>query len=92
MLAGWSVGLSACQAAPVQAGMHDPASGCGAERVQDAIGRRRSDSLAAALRRRSGATALRFVALGEIHTMEFRADRLTVTLDAHGRVARLLCG
>jgi hypothetical protein len=35
---------------------------------------------------------VRVVRPGEMVTMDFRADRLTVTVDGHGVITRVSCG
>jgi hypothetical protein len=43
-------------------------------------------------RRASGAGSVRVVRPGEAVTMDFRPDRLTVTVDEHQVISRLTCG
>ena len=57
-----------------------------------ALGQAYSDQLARRARRRAGAGAVRTIEPGRAYTMEFRADRLTLELDARGRVRAVLCG
>lgn len=47
--------------------------------------------LGAAMLRANGKTALRWVQPGMAVTMDFREDRLTVYIDAAGRVERVSC-
>jgi len=71
-----------------------PASGgeCNAEPAQALVGRQSSPALAAEAQRLSGAQVWRWLRPGEIVTMEFRADRLNLHLDAQGKVERINCG
>lgn len=43
-------------------------------------------------RRASGAKTIRVVRPGEAVTMDFRPDRLTVTVDEHQVISRIACG
>lgn len=65
---------------------------CNAEGLNDLIGRPRSDQLGAEAQRRSGARTLRWINPGDAVTMDFREDRLNITLDAQSRVEGLSCG
>ncbi|TFH85847.1 hypothetical protein EQG41_15595 [Billgrantia azerbaijanica] len=65
---------------------------CGAGRVQDRVGRAYSEALGEALRRESGAGALRVMRPGEAHTLEYRAERLNVHLDEDEVITAIRCG
>ena len=65
---------------------------CNAARVQDLVGRPAGTELGADALRRSGARTLRWLRPGDVVTMEYRADRLNIHLDAQNRVSRLVCG
>lgn len=65
---------------------------CGAERVQDHIGRAHDAALGEAIRAESGAASMRVVRPGEAVTLDYRADRLNVRLDADGIIAEIVCG
>ncbi len=56
------------------------------------IGEVATTELGAKLIAESGAHILRWVAHGQMVTMEFSADRLTVTLDEQNRIHSVLCG
>jgi hypothetical protein len=64
---------------------------CDASRVQDLIGRQRSDALGAEALRRSGARALRWLAPDTAYTMDLRRDRLNIDVTKGGRVTGLRC-
>ena len=64
---------------------------CDAARGQSLIGRARSAELGAEAMRLTGAGTMRWLTPGMIVTMEYREDRLTVFLDAAGRVERASC-
>ena len=51
-----------------------------------------TSELGARMLQSTGKTALRWVQPGMMVTMEFREDRLTVYLDAAGKVERASCG
>ena len=65
---------------------------CNAAPAQSLIGRSASPALADEARRLSGARVWRWLRPGQIVTMEFRADRLNIRLDAQDRVEGLSCG
>src|SRR5688572_27932170 len=56
------------------------------------VGQVATAELGARLLAQSGARTLRWVAHGSMITMEFSPSRLTVHLDAGGRVERVSCG
>jgi hypothetical protein len=64
---------------------------CDAARLQDLVGRPRSDALGAEALRRSGARTLRWIGPDAIITQDLRSDRLNIDVDARGRVTRLRC-
>jgi hypothetical protein len=65
---------------------------CDPQRVRFAVGARYSDELGRRALARAQAASLRVTRPGEVHTMEFRADRLTVDVDRKGRVRGVRCG
>ena len=70
-----------------------PGSTCVQSAALDSyIGQPASTELGARLMGASTARVLRWVPHGSMVTMEHRADRLTVWLDANNRVERLTCG
>lgn len=64
---------------------------CNAGAVQNYIGSGMSPQLQSRLRSRSNASTVRVVRPGEAMTMDFRRDRLTVDVDARGRISGLRC-
>ena len=68
------------------------AGACNAAPAQGLIGRQSSPSLAEEARRLSGARVWRWLRPGQIVTMEYRADRLNLHLDAQDKVERINCG
>ncbi len=65
---------------------------CNAAPAQGLIGRQAGPALAQEAQRLSRAGTVRFLRPGEIVTMEYRADRLNLHLDARDKVARIICG
>jgi hypothetical protein len=83
--------LSACamNGPPEHSG---PARACNAGPVQQFVGRPGSAKVVASAKRSAGARTVRRITPGMMVTMDFRADRLNVYVDAQGRVERLSCG
>lgn len=67
------------------------AGNCDASKVQDLVGRQRSEALGAEALRRSGAKALRWIEPGSAITQDLRSDRLNIDLDSRGRITGLRC-
>ena len=65
---------------------------CDAAPARGLIGRSASPELAAEAQRFTGARVWRWLRPGQIVTMEFRADRLNIRLDAQDKVEGLSCG
>jgi len=65
--------------------------GCGADRLGAYIGKPASDDNLAAIRKESGANAIRVIKPGMAVTMDYRPDRLNVELDDAGRITALRC-
>lgn len=65
---------------------------CGAQRVQDRVGRDYTEALGEAIRAESGAGAMRVMRPGDVFTMEYRGDRINVRLDEGGRITDIGCG
>jgi hypothetical protein len=66
--------------------------GCDAEDVQAWIGHPFPADGAEQARKTTGSAVVRVVRPGEAVTMDFRADRLTIALDAAGKVLSARCG
>lgn len=65
---------------------------CDAEPVQRFVGELYTPELGEEARVAAGARVARALRPGEVVTMEFSADRLSLTLDESGRIARAACG
>ena len=89
--------LAACAAPPSPEFSQAPpppaaAGSCNAEAAQFAVGQAYGEALADQVRRRSGAAVLRTIRPGQIVTLEYSSDRVTLDLDGGGRVSRVRCG
>jgi hypothetical protein len=82
-------GIGACAGAPVP---DDGAINCDAAKAQSLIGQVASSELAAQAQRLTGASVVRWLLPGQVVTMEYRADRLSIVLDASNRVQAVRCG
>ena len=72
---------------------HGVTSGrCDAAKAQGLIGRQATRELGAEALRLTGAGAMRWLAPGQIVTMEYRADRLGIQLDRENKVVAIRCG
>ena len=69
-----------------------PAGACNADAAKYAIGRALDDALTAEVRTRAGAQRVRVVRPGQMVTMEFDEQRLTIEVDAAGKVVAARCG
>jgi hypothetical protein len=84
----WSamVALSAC------APLLPTAGACDASQAQGVVGRSVTPQEAQALRQQAGARTVRVIGYDQIISKEFNATRLSLQLDASGRVVRAFCG
>lgn len=82
--------LAAC--AQPQASPEAPPGHCRAEPAQFAVGYNFTDALQAEVLRRSGGRSVRVIRPGMPVTMDFRAERVNIELDAGNRVLRVKCG
>jgi hypothetical protein len=65
---------------------------CRNEPLAQFAGQEASQQLGADILRASGAKALQWINPGQAVTMDFRSERVRVTLDASGRVESARCG
>jgi hypothetical protein len=66
--------------------------GCDVSDVKPLIGQPYDEALAARAKEITGATVVRVVRPGQMVSMDFREDRVTLELDPGGRVIRAGCG
>jgi hypothetical protein len=88
------IALSACAGGPAaSAPASAPSSGpCNAAPAQFAVDRNANAALEEEARTRAGAKTVRVLKPGQMVTMEFNAERLSLTVDDAGRVTRVSCG
>jgi len=82
------IALAACATAPAE----PPARECKAEGIDRFIGKAGTSESGAAILRATNSATLRWAPPGSMMTMDFRADRVTVTLDGDHKVTRINCG
>lgn len=90
-----SILMSACGTSSTagQASDSPPVSTrCNAAPAQFAMGRNADASLENEARTRASAKTVRILRPNQVVTMEFNAERLTLTVDDTGRVKRVSCG
>jgi hypothetical protein len=83
------IGLCSCATAPAP---ESSVRSCDASKAQSLVGQAASGQLAAEAQRLSGAEMVRWLQPGQIITMEFRADRLNLVLDAQNKIQSIRCG
>lgn len=81
------LGVSGCATAP-----ESSARSCDASQAQALVGQPAGSEVAAQAQHLSGAGTVRWLHPGDIITMEFRADRLNLVLDAQNRIQSIRCG
>lgn len=65
---------------------------CNAAKAQKLVGRSKSAEAATEALRLSGARTLRWIAPGQMVTMDYREDRLNLRVDPAGKVVKVDCG
>src|SRR5690606_9841474 len=68
------------------------AKACNADAIQALVGQEASETVVAKATADSGATSVRVLGPDDAATMDFRIDRLTITIDAAGAIQTLNCG
>lgn len=66
--------------------------GCDVSDVKALIGQIYDEALATRAKEMTGATIVRTMRPGQMVSMDFREDRLTLELDAAGKVVKASCG
>jgi len=94
LLAALVLVLAGCAARPAPETQAAPAlpGGCDASKAQFAVGHAPGLAIQDQARERSGARMIRALRPGQLVTMEYSAERLTLELDASGTVVRVRCG
>ncbi len=86
--------LFACSTAPAEPVIHGETPGhtCDATGTERFIGQAGTAESGAAIRLATKAAVLRWAPPGYMMTMDFRADRVTVTLDESYKITKVNCG
>jgi hypothetical protein len=88
--------LGACSTAPAPAETpvhgETPGHTCTQDGTDQFVGQTRSDAVGAQIKQVSHAAVLRWAPPGIMLTMDFRADRVTVWLDAANKITTIRCG
>lgn len=88
-----TIALAGCTPVEMRGEQHHSAERiCRDGPAQRYIGHGWSAGAVEGARRASGAKSVRVVRPGEAVTMDFRPDRLTVTIDEHQVISRATCG
>lgn len=90
-----ALSLTACSSAPpaTAEAPAKPGSGtCNAEPVQWAIGQEGNQANMGRIWRESGAGLIRPIGPNQAVTMDYREDRVNVSLDAANRITKVTCG
>lgn len=82
---------AACQPARPESAPTPPTA-CGAEKVAQFVGKKRTDAIATQVAKLSGAKSIRWIKPGMAVTMDYREDRLNVRTDDKGRIMSVICG
>ena len=69
-----------------------PGYRCDASGAQGLIAQQATQELGARALQLTGARTIRWIRLGDAVTMDYREDRLNISLDSRNRVERLTCG
>ena len=85
-----ALALAGC--APPPESTPPPVRDCNAAAVQVLIGRQRTTALVQEVQRLSHADAVRVLRPGQMVTMEYRADRVNIRVDAQDKVVAITCG
>ena len=90
------VALAACSTAPApsETPVHGETPGhtCTTDGTDKFVGQIRSDAVGNQIKQVSHAAVLRWAPPGVMLTMDFRADRVTVWLDASNKITQVKCG
>lgn len=65
---------------------------CDASRAQSLVGQQATAELGARAVALTGARTIRWIQPGQVVTMDYREDRLNISLDARNRVEQVSCG
>ncbi len=85
------IALAACATAPAVHG-ETPGHECQADGTGQFIGQAGTSETGAAILTATHAAVLRWAPPGAMMTMDFSADRVTVTLDRNNKITKINCG
>ena len=88
------VALTACATAPAEPVVHGETPGhtCTADNTDQFVGQGGTSESGAAILRATHAAVLRWAPPGYMLTMDFRADRVTITLGPDYKITKINCG
>ena len=88
------VALTACATAPTEPVAHGNSPGhiCTADNTDQFLGQAGTSETGGAILQASHAATLRWAPPGYMLTMDFRADRVTVTLGPDYKITKINCG
>lgn len=89
-----ALSLAACTPAPDAGSTPPPPAtepGCGADQLGGYVGRKATPEVIAALRAWRGDHPIRVLRPGDVVTMDYRADRLNLQLDANDVIVAVRC-
>ena len=84
--------LAGCATSGTPGVAGEPDGACRGDDLQRFVGQTATGALGAEMLKTSGATTLRWVPPNTAVTMDFRADRLTVSYDADYKIVSASCG
>lgn len=77
---------------PVQVSEREVSYSCDAAGLQDLVGQPATENMATDALKQAKARVLRWIPPNAAVTMDYRPDRLNISLDAEGRVVDVKCG
>lgn len=86
--------IAACSTAPPEPAVHGETPGheCKADGTDHFLGRPGNSETGAAILRETHAATLRWAPPATMMTMEYRADRVTVSLGPDNKITKINCG
>ena len=87
-----SVAAGSPPAPPAASSSATPQQACQVEPVQYVVGSPYTAELGEKVREQSGATVVRVLHPDQVVTMEFRFDRVNITVDGAGAITQVNCG
>ena len=88
----WFLAFAGCAAPAPAAKPDDAKKECKAENVQYAIGQQYTPELGEKIKELSDSSVVRALRPGQVVTMEYRFDRVSIHLDEQDYVTKVTCG